>query len=208
MEHATKLMKRIIFLEGQPDLQVIPTLKVAANLEEVVKNDLEAEYEAVKLYREARALARDKGDYVSMELIEEILRDEEGHVDWLETQTSLIEAIGIANFAQLSPPRRTKSDPARRADHRIAEEGRARRGLFLFRAWPSAQAATGAIRSASSSRPELTRGDTGQASSTSSAQARIRSPVPSPRSQAGTSASERITGMRSWIGPSCRSPRR
>ncbi|MQT12000.1 bacterioferritin [Segnochrobactrum spirostomi] len=101
MEHATKLMKRIIFLEGQPDLQVIPTLKVAANLEEVVKNDLEAEYEAVKLYREARALARDKGDYVSMELIEEILRDEEGHVDWLETQTSLIEAIGIANFAQL-----------------------------------------------------------------------------------------------------------
>ncbi|WP_334175621.1 bacterioferritin [Pseudoxanthobacter sp.] len=101
MEHATTLMKRIIFLEGAPDLQVIPTLKVAASLREVVANDLAAEYEAVALYREARALAREKQDYVSMEIIETILKDEEGHVDFLETQTGLIEAIGLANYSQL-----------------------------------------------------------------------------------------------------------
>ncbi len=101
MDHATTLMKRIIFLGGIPDLQVIPPLKIAGTLREVVANDLAAEYEAVALYREARALAREKEDYVSMEIIEKILKDEEGHVDYLETQTSLIEAIGIANYNQL-----------------------------------------------------------------------------------------------------------
>ncbi len=101
MDHATTLMKRIIFLEGHADLQVLSQLHVASNIKEVLENDLKAEYSAVELYRKARALTRDKGDYVSMELVETILKDEEGHVDFLETQLGLLEAIGIQNYGQL-----------------------------------------------------------------------------------------------------------
>lgn len=101
MEHADKLITRIIFLEGFPKMQEIAPLMIGENLKEVLECDLKGEYTAQEYYTKARDLCRDHKDYVSMELFEELLEDEEGHIDFLETQLDLIGKIGIQNYGQL-----------------------------------------------------------------------------------------------------------
>ena len=101
MEHADKLVDRIIFLEGMPNLQVIAPLRIGQNLQECLECDLKGEHDARTLYTKAREICRKHEDYVSMELFEELLEDEEGHIDFLETQLDLISRIGIQNYGQL-----------------------------------------------------------------------------------------------------------
>ena len=101
MQHADKLIERIIFLEGHPNLQTLDPLKIGENIEEVLKSDLEAEYSARALYKEAREACRDAGDYVTMQLFEGLLSDEEGHIDFIETELELMEKIGVQNYGQL-----------------------------------------------------------------------------------------------------------
>lgn len=101
MEHADKLIERIIFLEGHPNLQQLDPLRIGQDLKEVVESDLAGEYSARALYKEAREVCHDEGDYVTMKLFEDLLADEEGHIDYLETQLELIEKIGIERYGLL-----------------------------------------------------------------------------------------------------------
>jgi bacterioferritin len=101
MQHADKLIERIIFLEGHPNLQKLDQLMIGENITEVLKSDLKAEYSARDLYMEARKVCRDEEDFVSMGLFEELLSDEEGHIDFIETQLELIDSIGVENYGQL-----------------------------------------------------------------------------------------------------------
>jgi len=102
MGHADKLIERIIFLEGHPNLQKLDPLRIGQNPKETLECDLAAENDARALYIEAREFCREAGDYVSMSLFEELISDEEGHIDFLETQLDLYERIGDANYAQLN----------------------------------------------------------------------------------------------------------
>ncbi len=102
MQHADTLVERIIFLEGHPNLQTLDPLKIGENIEEVLKSDLEAEYSARALYKDAREVCRDAGDYVSMELFESLIKDEEGHIDFIETELDLLQNIGVQNYGQLN----------------------------------------------------------------------------------------------------------
>jgi bacterioferritin len=101
MEHADKLVTRIIFLEGHPNLQHVAPLMIGQNLKQVLECDLKGEYVARDLYMKGRELCRKEEDYVSMQLFEELLKDEEGHIDFLETQLDLPAKIGIENYGQL-----------------------------------------------------------------------------------------------------------
>ena len=100
MKHADALIRRILFLEGLPNLQDIGKLKIGENTEEIMRCDLALEHEAVPLLREAIEYCEQAKDYVSRELFEEILESEEGHIDWLETQLELIEKVGLQNYQQ------------------------------------------------------------------------------------------------------------
>lgn len=102
MQHADKLIDRIIFLEGHPNLQTLDALRIGENVRETLTCDLEAEMEAVALYSEARKYCDEVGDYASMELFQELIMDEQGHVDFLETQIGLHDQLGEANYAQLN----------------------------------------------------------------------------------------------------------
>ncbi|UAB87917.1 bacterioferritin [Ruegeria sp. SCSIO 43209] len=102
MGHADKLIERIIFLEGHPNLQKLDPLRIGQTPKETLECDLAAEQDARALYVEAREYCREAGDYVSMGLFEELISDEEGHIDFLETQLDLYERIGEANYAQLN----------------------------------------------------------------------------------------------------------
>src|SRR5580765_3487453 len=84
MEHADKLVVRIIFLEGLPNLQYIAPLMIGQNLKEVLECDLKGEYSARDLYTRARGICRTHEDLVSMKLFEDLLHDEESHIDFLE----------------------------------------------------------------------------------------------------------------------------
>lgn len=101
MEHADKLVSRIIFLEGFPNMQTLAPLRIGQTLKEVLEADLAAEYEAQKLYTEGRKICRDAEDFVSMEIFEDLLEDEEGHIDFIETQLELMKSIGEQNYGQL-----------------------------------------------------------------------------------------------------------
>jgi bacterioferritin len=101
MNHADRLIERIIFLEGHPNLQKLDPLRIGQTLHETLEADLAAEHEARTLYIEARNHCEQVGDYVSKNLFEELIADEEGHIDYLETQISLYETIGAANYGQL-----------------------------------------------------------------------------------------------------------
>lgn len=100
MKHADALVKRILFLEGLPNLQDLGKLKIGENTEEMMRCDLDLEMEAVPLLREAVAYCEQVSDYTSRELFEDILESEEEHVDWLETQIGLIEKVGLKNYQQ------------------------------------------------------------------------------------------------------------
>jgi bacterioferritin len=100
MKHADRLIKRILFLEGLPNLQDLGKLLIGENVKEALECDLKLELQAHPELRKAIAESEAAGDYVSRELFEEILQSEEEHIDWLETQLSLIERIGIENYCQ------------------------------------------------------------------------------------------------------------
>ena len=101
MQHADKLIARIIFLEGHPNLQTLDALAIGQNIKEVLECDLKAEYSARELYREAHDACRDAGDIGSMELFKQLLQDEEGHIDFIETELGLLEKIGPQNYGLL-----------------------------------------------------------------------------------------------------------
>lgn len=100
MEHADKLIDRIIFLDGHPNLQHVAPLMIGQNLKEVLECDLKGEHLARDHYSKSREVCRKEGDYVSMQVFEELLKDEEGHIDFLETQLDLIARIGLENYQQ------------------------------------------------------------------------------------------------------------
>ncbi len=102
MRHADKLIARIIFLEGHPNLQTLDPLRIGETIRETMECDLAGEMEAVRAYSEARHYCNKVGDYVSQQLFEELLADEEGHVDFLETQIALHDRIGAENFGLLN----------------------------------------------------------------------------------------------------------
>ncbi len=101
MEHADKLIERIIFLEGHPNLQTLDPLRIGQDLKECLDCDLAGEYSARALYKEAREVCREEGDYVTMKLFEDLMADEEGHIDFLETQLELLEKIGVERYGLL-----------------------------------------------------------------------------------------------------------
>ena len=102
MHHADKLIERIIFLGGHPNLQKLDALRIGQNLRETLECDMAAEQEARALYREAREYCATAGDYVTMKLFEELLADEEGHIDFLETQLDLFDKMGAEKYMQLN----------------------------------------------------------------------------------------------------------
>ena len=101
MKHADRFSERVLFLDGLPNFQALGRLRIGETVEEILKADLEAEHEAVAMYRNGVAECEKLGDFVSRELFEEVLRDEEGHVDFLETQFELIKQMGLHNYIQL-----------------------------------------------------------------------------------------------------------
>ena len=102
MQHADKLVARIIFLEGHPNLQSVAPLRIGQNVKEVLEADLAGEYDARTAYKKSREICHEIGDYVSMHLFEELLQDEEGHIDFLETQLQLLNSIGEERYGQLN----------------------------------------------------------------------------------------------------------
>lgn len=100
MRHADKFIARIIFLEGFPNLQELNPLRIGENVKEVIEADLAGEYESRQLYLEAAAHCESVNDRVSKNLFEELTADEEGHIDFLETQLDLIGKIGIELYSQ------------------------------------------------------------------------------------------------------------
>jgi len=100
MEHADKLIDRIIFLDGFPNMQVLDPLHIGQNVKEVLECDLKAEYGARALYEEAATYCRDVKDYVSKDIFENLMKDEEHHIDFLETQIGLVERIGVELYQQ------------------------------------------------------------------------------------------------------------
>ena len=101
MKHADRLAERILFLDGFPNFQALGSLRIGETVEEILKADLEAELEAVKMYREGVAYCESVKDYVSRDLFAEVLSAEEGHVDFIETQFELIRQMGIHNYIQM-----------------------------------------------------------------------------------------------------------
>ncbi|WP_332688343.1 bacterioferritin [Devosia sp.] len=102
MHHADKLIERIIFLEGHPNLQRVAPLRIGQTIKEVLEADLAGEYDARAAYKASRELCEQLGDYVSKNLFEALLTDEEGHIDFLETQLELLDKIGIEKYGQLN----------------------------------------------------------------------------------------------------------
>lgn len=100
MEHADDLIQRILFLEGIPNLQDLGKLRIGEHTKEMLECDLQLEYQAVPLLREAIAYCESIQDYISRDLFNRILENEEEHIDWLETQLSLIEQVGLENYLQ------------------------------------------------------------------------------------------------------------
>lgn len=100
MKHADKIIKRILFLEGLPNLQELGRLMIGENTKEMIECDLKLEMKAIPDLKEAIAYCEQVGDYATREIFEDILESEEEHVDWLETQLGLIEKVGLENYMQ------------------------------------------------------------------------------------------------------------
>lgn len=101
MHHADKMIARIIFLGGHPNLQKLDPLRIGQSLRETLEADLAAEHDARTLYIEARDHCEAVKDYVTKALFEELITDEEGHIDFLETQIDLFDRLGEANYGLL-----------------------------------------------------------------------------------------------------------
>lgn len=102
MHHADTLISRILTLGGHPNLQKLDPLRIGENAKETLESDLAAEREAVVAYKEARKYCEEVGDYVTKNIFESLLTDEEGHVDFLETQLDLLDNIGPEKYALLN----------------------------------------------------------------------------------------------------------
>jgi bacterioferritin len=101
MKHADRLAKRILFLDGLPNFQLLGRLRIGETVEEILKADLALENEAIPQLRDGIAYCEQVRDYISRDLLQSILDSEEEHVDHLETQFELIERMGIQNYVQL-----------------------------------------------------------------------------------------------------------
>ncbi len=101
MKHADRVIERILFLGGLPNLQDLDKLLIGETVKEILECDLKLEEKAIVDLREAIAYAETVRDYVSRDLFQDILEDEENHVDFIETQMELISRIGIENYIQL-----------------------------------------------------------------------------------------------------------
>ena len=95
MHHADKLIDRIIFLEGHPNLQTVAPLRIGQTVKEVLESDLAGEYEARNSYKESRDICHEAGDYVSMKLFEELMIDEEGENDRLPSTDRIMRVCGV-----------------------------------------------------------------------------------------------------------------
>ena len=101
MKHADQFADRILFLDGLPNFQALGSLRIGETVEEILNADLAAELEAVEMYRAAVAKCEELRDYGSRDLFAEVLKKEEEHVDFLETQFELIRQMGLPNYIQL-----------------------------------------------------------------------------------------------------------
>ena len=110
MHHADRLIARIIFLEGHPNLQKLDSLRIGQTLRETMECDLAGEHDARTLYIEARQHCDKVGDYVSRALFDALIADEEGHIDFLETQLGLFDRLGAEKYGLLN------AKPANSAD--------------------------------------------------------------------------------------------
>ena len=100
MQHADKLIERIIFLDGNPNMQTLDSLRIGQTVKEVLDRDLQAETEARALYEEAATHCHSVKDYVTRGLFEQLMHDEEHHIDFLETQIDLVAKLGLELYAQ------------------------------------------------------------------------------------------------------------
>jgi bacterioferritin len=100
MRHADTLIERILFLDGYPDMQTLESLHIGQSVKEILERDLEAEISARTLYTESASYCQSVPDYVSHDLFKQFLHDEEGHIDFLETQLDLMSKIGPELYAQ------------------------------------------------------------------------------------------------------------
>jgi bacterioferritin len=100
MEHADKLVHRIIFLDGFPNMQVLDPLHIGQTVKEVIDCDLAAELSARALYQEAATHCHSVKDYVTRDIFDKLMKDEEEHIDFLETQLELVKRLGLELYAQ------------------------------------------------------------------------------------------------------------
>ncbi len=100
MQHADKFTQRIIFLDGLPNMQTLDPIRIGQNVKEILEADLKAEHEARALYQEAATYCHSVKDYPSKDLFEELMADEEGHIDFLETQLDLVDKLGVQLYSQ------------------------------------------------------------------------------------------------------------
>jgi len=98
MRHAERLIERVLFLEGKPIVSKLNPIQIGEQVPEIHKNDLEAEYEAARVYNKTIKLAAELGDAATKVMLEEILKDEEAHIDWLESQLDQIQQMGLENY--------------------------------------------------------------------------------------------------------------
>ena len=102
MKHADMLSERILFLDGLPNFQALGKLRIGEGVREILECDLALEHDAIPLLKEAIAHCEAVRDYISREIFERILENEEEHVDFLEKQFDLIKLMGIENYVQLN----------------------------------------------------------------------------------------------------------